>query len=266
MDKRVIEKEKIYLARSYRHLLLDKKQCILFLIFIVLPALLMMIFGCGKLSKLIAEITSKILNVVEPGIEISYRWNLFVPGLEPLKSIAFDTPYPGNNFILINILVSLLIIVVLRIIKKKSSPIAIYLLINVVIHLINSLFFLFAENRFPYTVADYSELYMNQQIGIWIFFILIAGVVLGLLGRGQLFFRIGIFLSIMSYSLLFGILRYTIFLLIIYNFSVIYMAVFFFTLGPFYDFLYLVAFYAIYINKMVSVYSFGKGKEEWKWS
>lgn len=45
----------------------------------------------------------------------------------------------------------------------------------------------------------------------------------------------------------------------------IYMALFYFMIGPMFDFLYLVMIYAVFVNRMIGVYDSRKGKEAWKW-
>ena len=44
------------------------------------------------------------------------------------------------------------------------------------------------------------------------------------------------------------------------------MALMFFVFGPFFDFLYLVGIYSIFINKMIELYESQAGKDEWLWS
>ena len=64
----------------------------------------------------------------------------------------------------------------------------------------------------------------------------------------------------------FGIIRYILFLYILQRFSVLYMALMFFVFGPFFDFLYLVGIYSIFMNKMIELYESQAGKDEWLWS
>ena len=73
-------------------------------------------------------------------------------------------------------------------------------------------------------------------------------------------------LAIMLYSIVFGTVRYVIFIWLLYRFSVICMAFFYFMIGPMFDFLYLVMIYAVFVNRMIGVYDSRKGEEVWKWS
>ena len=87
-----------------------------------------------------------------------------------------------------------------------------------------------------------------------------AGISLGVI------YKLLTLLAIMLYSIVFGTVRYVIFIWLLYRFSVIYMAFFYFMIGPMFDFLYLVMIYAVFVNRMIGVYDSRKGEEVWKWS
>lgn len=76
--------------------------------------------------------------------------------------------YPGIQISLINTGISLGVIILLAELPWKGRPLAIYLILCSAIHLINSLWFVFGEKYFPYTLTVYSKLYMLQEIGICI--------------------------------------------------------------------------------------------------
>ena len=88
---------------------------------------------------------------------------------------------------------------------------------------------------------------------------------MGLLGRGGLLRRAFTVVFIMLYSFLFGFIRYVLFLWVLYRFSVLYMPLMFFALGPFFDFLYFVSIYSISTNGMIRIYE-SKMKGEWLWA
>lgn len=266
MAEKKIEKKKIYYTRTYRHLLANKKGSVLYLLLLVLPSLILMLLFYGRLTEFVSLVTGKVLLYLEPSLEYGYAWHTFIPGLSEVQVLTLQEAYPNTGFILLNIGAVLMLLMVCLSGKRKVQPVSIYLAIMMFVHMISSLFFLFAGEQFPYTAAEYSELYMKQQVGIWICFLVIMGLVTGLLGAGNYGHRIAVFAGVMLYSFAFGLIRYILFLYIIYKFSLLYMAVFFFALGPFFDFLYLVAIYGIYIDKMTNLYTVGKRKEEWVWS
>ena len=73
-------------------------------------------------------------------------------------------------------------------------------------------------------------------------------------------------IAVMTYSIVFGAVRYVVFIYLLYRYSVIYMTLFYFMIGPMFDFLYLVMIYAIFVNRMIKIYDSRDGKEEWAWS
>lgn len=224
-----------------------------------------MTFGFGELSEWNAEIVTVLLKKINPNIQLYYEWHTFIPGLQPLKIVGIPTHLPTMTTILMNGMLALTLMVIGRKSKYKSNPFMIYLTIMMGIHLVTAVFFLFVGKLFPYTAAEYSELYMKQQMSTWIFFIILGGTVIGILGSGTVWIRIVTFLGIMTYSFCFGILRCVIFLSVLYQYSIIYMTLFFFALGPLYDFLYLVCIYSIYMNKIVTIYEEKTKQEEWIW-
>ena len=139
-------------------------------------------------------------------------------------------------------------------------------MLSLLVHIISCVFFIFATNHFPYTVKDYSNLYMQQQIGIWITFVILIGVVTGFEGNRGYFYKIITVVVSMLYSFIFGSVRYIVFLFALHQLSVLYMPMMFFVLGPMFDFVYLVFIYSFFINKMVDFYESGEGQEDWLWA
>jgi hypothetical protein len=66
-----------------------------------------------------------------------------------------------------------------------------------------------------------------------------------------------------AYSILFATVRYAVFLYLLTRYSVIYMAAMFFALGPFIDFAYVVAIYALYLNRLAV--RMKRTPEAWQW-
>lgn len=266
MGDKKFEKQKIYYTRTYRHLLVNKKGSILYFLLLVLPSLIALLLFYGRITELVSALAVKAFGFLDPTLRLGHAEHEFIPGLSMIHIVTVPSSYPKPGFILMNIGAVLLILTIALSGKRRIKPISIYLSIMMFVHVINCLFFLFAGKEFPYTPAQYSELYMKQQVGIWICFLIIIGLVTGLLGVGSYTLRVVVFVSVMLYSFVFGTVRYILFLYIIHRWSLIYMALFFFALGPFFDFLYLVSIYGFYINKMTDIYTDGKRKEDWVWS
>lgn len=265
-DEVKIQKTRIFYSRTYRYLNSNKKMSILYILFLVLPCFVAMVLFHGQLSVYVSDFAAMVLKKADPDITVHFTTVEFIPLLKKIKVVAVPTTYPSFGFTVANIGVSLLLLFFFLHGKRKSRPVGIFLAIMVFIHIINCAYFLFGTEQFPYTAEEYAGLYMEQQVGIWISFLLIGGLVTGLLGHKLWISRIATFFGIMAYSFVFGVLRYILSLYIIYRFSVLYIAIFFFALGPFFDFLYLVSIYGFYVNRMIAFYDGQKGMEEWKWS
>lgn len=266
MGKKNFEKQKIYYSRTYRHLQVNKKKSFLFLLLCVLPCVIGLFLFYGEITAFVTNITGRVLDYFVPALEVSYKWTDFIPLLDDIKIVVIPSIYPSIKLILINIAVLLVAIALCILGKMRNHALAIYAMIILFIHMINCVFFLFAGKEFTYTAMQYSELYMKQQVGIWICFLIIIGLVTGILGDGSIFLRIVTLTGVMLYSFCFGLVRYIVFLFIMYKFSMLYMAAFFFVLGPFFDFMYLVMIYGIYVDKLTGMYTTGKRKEKWLWS
>lgn len=254
----------IYYARTYRHLEIDKKECLLFLSLFVLPLIVLLFFFYDEITYYMSYVAAYIIYMAS-GVRAEMVTASFVPGLGPIYYLVLPTVLPLKRFVVWNLVASLLAIWLCSIGPRKGRPIKIYLIITFIIHLITCIFFIFGSDVFLYTLADYSELYVYQELGIWITFTALMGLVMGLLGRGLILLRCITVLSILGYSLLFGTIRYTLFLWLLLKFSVIYMPIMYLALGAFFDFFYFVAIYALCTNKMIKLYN-TKYKGVWTWA
>lgn len=259
-------KKKIFFSRSYRHLFVDKKESICYMLIIVLPIIILMLIYAGDITAFASELAKNILSGVIDSKYINTRTSQLISGAVNIHYTYLPTTYPSFLFSIANVAVALAAIVFFCTGKRRGKSISLYIDMIAGIHLAVSVFFMFAGSEFPYSSADFSLLYMQQQLGIWISFLLVSGLITGLLGTRAVVYRLATMLSIMLYSFVFGIARYIVFLYLINKFSMLYMGIFFFILGPFYDFLYFVSIYGLYINKMTDLYSFGKGKSDWRWA
>lgn len=259
------KKSRIYYARTYRKLKSGGWRGVLVAGILMIPALFLLLWNCYKITRGMSWLAVRFLCDRFRGLQIQIVDSEF-PIIGKISIVELPTVYPGLKEVIINLLVVMGMVIFACTGKRKGKPVAIFSMIVLVTHMINCVYFLFGRNYFPYTAYQYSDLYMRQQIGIWIFFIVLAGGVIGLMGSKGLPFKILAFWGIIFYSLVFGVARYIFFLYILERFSIFYMALLFFVFGPFFDFLYLVGIYALYVNKMRKIYDSDKGREEWAWS
>ncbi len=261
----MVEKEKIYYPRTYRKMQFDIKESLIFGGIIVLPVLILYLCYMENLIKGIVKLAYWVLSQVIEKEYIQIQRTEY-SAFWTIEYLELPTTYPAFHEQCVNLLVCLALWVLMKCFRKKGSPMAIFSLYCIYVHGANCIYFLCTSGTFPYTIGDYSELYLKQQIGIWLMFIIMAGLVFGCLGRSLLRYKIVTFLGICIYSLVFGAARYIFFLFLLFRFSVIYMAVLFFVIGPMVDFVYFVMIYAAFMNKMTKEYAKSDKKGEWKWS
>jgi hypothetical protein len=98
---------------------------------------------------------------------------------------------------------------------------------------------------------------------MWLFLPLILSMAI-LLFPTRIFPKLALILVTLVYSIIFGTLRYIIFLFILSKFSIIYMALLFFCFGPLIDFVYIVGIYSYYGSR--HAINLRKNRTVWKWS
>lgn len=259
------EKKVIYCARTYRAIRASRTKCFLYICILILPMLLLLWLHLDDLTRWICEAAQYAFREFCPDIPASIQTRNFSL-LGKVSYLSVSTVYPEFRMCLLNGAVSLAVMIIIGNLPWKGRPMAIYLILNAGIQLISSLWFLFAGELFPYTLTQYSELYMVQEVGIWIVFLVMTGAVTGIVGDRGFPDKLLTVLCVMAYSIVFGTVRYIVFLYLLYRCSVLYMTLFYFTLGPMFDFVYLVMIYAFFINRMIRLYESQAGKGAWKWS
>ncbi|MCS7243764.1 MAG: hypothetical protein RMJ36_03400 [Candidatus Calescibacterium sp.] len=140
--------------------------------------------------------------------------------------------------------------VVLYSYRRKILPFFIWYVFFTIPLLFSVFYFLFFYKYFPYTVREFSILYVLLHFGINIFIAFANSFLFSLvtISFGQVLFNILFSAFIIIYSMIFGYLRYYVFLLILNKFSYLYFANLFFTFGPLLDFIYVISFYSLYIS------------------
>jgi len=173
-----------------------------------------------------------------------------------------NAPFPGPLFSVIVCVVSIITVFFLFYWERLWRPLAIWLGYVSLINTISAAFFILWPHLFPYLIVDFSSLYVHTELGIWIFIPIILGLALHHLpsNTGEKFF---LTFFILIYSIIFGTIRYILFLYILYKGSFIFMAALYFAFGPFFDFIYIVGFYSIYVSKLAIAHKFSLVK--WRW-
>ena len=162
-------KKVIDYKRTYRSIRTDWKRCALYIIVLILLAFLFLWAYTDDLTKEICRLCAKVLSRQVPGMRV-WTFSETYPLFGRVHYLGARTVLPGAQKSLIHAGVSLAVILMLAGFRKTNRPIIIYLILNGAIHLVNSLWFFFGEAYFPYSLTDYSRLYMLQELGIWTMF------------------------------------------------------------------------------------------------
>ena len=264
----VQQKTQIYFARTYRHLKPDNKERWFYLLGCILPCLVLLLSFYTKISYALAVWVKRAFTAFIPESSLGIAFGEFLPFFGGVYYVEIPIVMPSIQEAAINIAVTLVLLYIcfhhVRI-SKGGTPISIFFCMILLTHLIASIFFMFAKDFFPYSATDFSGLYIKQQVSIWLSLLVLTGLFTGVLGYGSVVGRLITFFGIMVYSFVFGCVRYLAFMYIISTESILYMATLFFTLGPLFDFLYLVSFYGLYINSQIKRFNQGEGRLNWHW-
>lgn len=158
-----------------------------------------------------------------------------------------------------------LIAVVLQLKVNYLKPLKIFINFFLAIFGASLFYFYFFIPYFPYTLSDFSYLYVLIEMILLSIIPFILGFSTAFLNFSYLnfIFNFLFILFVWMYVLLFGIIRYIVFLLVIKHFSYVWMANAFFNLGPLLDSIYLSGFYGFYLSILSKFYR--RKLEVWRW-
>jgi len=254
-----MSKSIIYYHRAYRKITGSGWLFLIELAIVTLPLSILILFIYPSITEQMGRIAQAVLSPYYLPGTVKVIGQSFILGNISIVSIPGTHPSALVSFV--NFIISLVFIVFLPY-TKRGRNIAIYVVFLAVINLVSALYFTLSPVEFPYTATDFSELYIKTEISMWLFIPIILGMAFLPL-PASIFPKLLLIVFALTYSVIFGTLRYIIFLFVISKFSVIYMALLFFAFGPLIDFVYIVGIYCFYTSKLAKTL---KGKETvWKW-
>jgi hypothetical protein len=254
-----MSKSIIYYHRAYRKITRSGWLFLIELIVAALPLSLLILFTYPYITDQMSRITQAVLSSYYLPGTVKVVGQSFVLGNVSLVSVPGTLPSSLVSFV--NFIISLVTIILLSLVKRGRN-IAIYIVFLAVINMVSALFFTFFPSQFPYTATEFSELYVKTEISMWLFIPLILGIAFLPL-PSHILPKLLLIVFALIYSIIFGTLRYIIFLFVISKFSAIYMALLFFAFGPLIDFVYIVGIYCFYTSKLAKNL---KGSDSvWKW-
>jgi hypothetical protein len=243
-----IEKDTIILHRAYRKLAPVTKRLLAFEFSVLaLPFILFIITFYSSLTLLIARSAQSVLSLaIAPG---HLRLESSGYHMGPLYYLAVTDSFPSFRFSASALIISLAIIVLVWTLKQTGKPIGSWLTFIALINAVSALFFIFFPDTFPYTAAMYSQLYLKTMLAVWLLIPIVLSISLSAIPSS--FMEKFLLISVsFAYSILLGAVRYAFFMSVLYKYSLFFMPMMVFALGPLLDFIYVVAFYSVYMSNV----------------
>ena len=160
-------------------------------------------------------------------------------------------------------------VLILAIAAWKHNPVprifSMWLVFCLLLVFFTALYFLMFGRSFPYTLRDFSLLYMEMQCALWLVIPVALAVFLALFLFDYKAVALNVIVMAVTivYSVLFGIVRYALFLSVLERTSYFWMSLMFFVFGPFMDFIYISAIFSFYVLFLSGAHK--KSTEIWKW-
>lgn len=257
------KKYTIFYTRDFRHFSkAGYSNIILVLVFAVI-IFAFYLYNYSHITYLLSKWAGDIIQSVT-GAEYQVIAKDYFPTFGPVHIIDMAGTTPSLLFSIITAVVAIVLIVIFSVWKSSWRSIAIYLCMGGYILLISAIFFIFVPEYFPYSLTNYSELYMKQQVILWMTVPTLGGVAIFLLGGKWLsgYLTFGVIIAV---SFVFGCLRYVVNMYLLYVGSSIFMASLFFTFGVLFDFLQMVSIYTIYVRYISTRMQSLKNRSAWQW-
>jgi hypothetical protein len=149
--------------------------------------------------------------------------------------------------------------------RRLVAPIRLWLVYVVGLFVVSAAFFLLVPEAFPYTMRDVAILYFEMQVGLWIAVPIVVGAALVPLTyrRGAALLHVVMLVVLEVYSILFGWVRYGVLVAALPWISYLAMAPIFFAFGPLMDFIYVSAFYGLYVGLLAETAR--RRPDVWRW-
>ncbi|MDO4477458.1 MAG: hypothetical protein Q4B73_00285 [Lachnospiraceae bacterium] len=263
MDNNRQSKRRIYYIREYRHFKVSFVETVVFMLLCVLPVgIVTTLFYAPASAAACGWLTPSLERVLGTPIEtIGYN---FIPGLGQVSALSLDGCLPTRLHAVIVLCVALLVLIITRIVRRVLNPVLIYMNMALAVLVASCIFFIFWPEYFPYTLSDFSALYMIQQASLNILLPVLLGVALALLPAcfGLKYLMV---LACVASNYIMMVARYAGFLVVLAKFSSLYMASLYFSLGVLFDFIRTVMFFTFAAKRVSEKMQTPEGREQWHW-
>jgi hypothetical protein len=241
-------KSRVVFHRSYRTLPAPRVGHGLDLPVLVLPLEILLVLVHQPLLRGVVDVARRLIGAC--GIESTVAYEAFLPRvIESLPVLDLPARHPSAPFSWANLGVALGVLALVPLLGVLPRPLVVYLCFVSLLNAVSAGFFLLFPAHFPYDMVAFSALYLKLALGLWLLLPIVLALVLNPLPGGTPS-KLLVVVSTLVYSILFATVRYAFFLYVLHEFSMLYMAAMFFALGPFVDFVYVVAIYSLYVNSV----------------
>jgi len=178
----------------------------------------------------------------------------------PIVLIDLSFVHMQPLYLYLFLMASVLLFYLLKHQKLIVYNVAMWMNFFVLMLIVFLIYFIFMGDTFPYTFADYVELYITALVGFMLFSFLITFSAIALI-PGLPLFKIFAIVSMAFYYIIYTFARYALTILLSSQISILFAPVMFFTL--FFDFIFFVSIYSYVLYKSAKR---KKEKEfEWRW-
>lgn len=258
------KKRQIFYTREYRHMKNTPLPNVGKILFTLIPFYIILLICYDDFTYWLSDMAGKMLNAIY-GVNYDIGMNDSLTSFMPVYYINLEGRKPSFTmcFVMLVVVVFLLIIV-LQILEKYKS-FMVYAGIFMSIFLVSDVFFIFFSDKFPYTLGNYADIYMLQQVIMWFAIAFVTVVALSLLpgihGSSLLTFW-----SIMCFGIVYDSIRYIVFVVFLYGATSVFMAPLYLMCGVYLDFMYVVAIYSIYVKEISDKFDKREEIVVWEWS
>ena len=256
-------KKRIYYIREYRHFAPNGKETALFLLTCVVPIALIMLIAFPLISHWICNWAGSILSQALD-VEVGTQVHELFPHFKPVESLVMDGHNPSRTQVLAVIIVSLVLIIISWQVDANLRSVFIYLCMALYVLLASCLFFLFWPERFPYTLSQFSSLYMLQQASLCVILPTLLGIALSLIPTAFCLKYLAVIVCSLLDILVCG-LRYVFYLYVLARFSYLYMASRYFSLGVLFDFIRMVLIFSFVAKRVSETMQKPEWRGKWGW-
>ena len=254
-------KDTIYYHRAYRKETFSKKKVFWESIGLLSPVLLVL-FLYPAITLYICRFSIFILSKYFINGKIGILKSHYI--FSSLYIASMYSLFHSPLFYLVFFLFSILALLIMFLFIKTHifKPVFLYLMYILLINAISSAFFVLVPFKFPYDLTTFSDLYIKTEVAIWFFIPVILAMALVPL-PSNFFIKFLVSIAVLIYSVIFGVIRYILFLYILQKFSFVFMAALFFAFGPLVDFLYIVGIYSYYFSTVAEKNKNYAGEGQW---